>query len=599
VLALEYGDKVLSLEKETDLKYIQVLFTRANRINDIEKLGKYSKLLNNPLAGYYEIIHSEKQEFIKISEALQDGKSINIKKGLSHFLKKYDKNKDIIYFMFASLYYDYKKNMALDYAKKALESKETFFSYRKLFDFYMGKGLLYLAYSSMPNKVEDNNFQIKINVAKENYMSLKENIRLPISNTFDNEVLSSTALYLLYNSLPYHTGGYAIRSHGLIKGINDKKNNITIEGMTRLAYPNDIVKTIDFNTVPQTEIVDELTYHRLRGDIHKSNMSYITYIDKYALEIVERVQNSKPFVLHAASNFLNGLAAIFAAKQLGIKAIYEIRGLWEITSISNHPELLDSDIYNLHKKLETQAALYADKVITITEALKEEMIRRGVASEKIVVIPNGVDSAKFKPLERNIALQKTLNVKDKIVIGYLGSFVSYEGLNYLVDAVNILIHKGIKNISILMVGDGAVYQEIQDQVQKLNLSSYFIFTGRVSHQKINEYYSLVDIAPFPRKGVPVCEMVSPLKPFEAMAMEKAVIVSDVAALSEIIDDGKTGLVFKKDNIYDLADKLEILISNKQLCKSLGAEARKWIKEHREWHVLSQKLLDVYTELKRK
>jgi len=597
-LALEYGDKVLITEKDTqDTRFIQVLFTRAKRINDIEKLSKYTNLLNSSLAPYYTILSKEKNSLKKIKIKLTTNYNLDIHQELSYYLTKYDKNKSIIYFIFATLYYNYNRTISLEFLDKALKNKKDFFSYQTLFDFYIEKGLLYRAYSSMPSTIDDTTFQTKIHVAKENHALLKKDIPIPKIDTSVKHTSSTLVWYLLYNSLPYHSGGYAIRSHELLCGINSSKNNITIEGVTRLAYPNDIVKKINIAHVQKTEVIEGQSYHRLRSDVHKSNLPYLDYIEEYVNAIISSMPKHKPFVLHAASNFLNGIAAVFAARRLGIKSIYEIRGLWEITSISNHPELIDSDIYKLHKELETQAAFYADRVTTITHALKEEMIKRGVSSEKIVVIPNGVNTSKFKPLPKNNTLQKTLNIQDKVVIGYLGSFVSYEGLDYLVEAIDILIKKDIKNIIVLMVGDGAIYEDIQEKVKKLDISSFFIFTGRVPHKKIKEYYSLVDIAPFPRKGVPVCEMVSPLKPFEAMSMGKAILVSNVSALSEIVQDKKTGLIFQKDNTSDFANSLEELITDEHLRKDLGSKARVWVKEHREWSILSKKLENIYTELK--
>ncbi len=128
------------------------------------------------------------------------------------------------------------------------------------------------------------------------------------------------------------------------------------------------------------------------------------------------------------------------------------------------------------------------------------------------------------------------------------------------------------------------------------MKKYFIFTGRIPHEDVEEYYSLVDITPFPRKGQPVCEMVSPLKPFEAMAMEKAVISSNVAALAEIVTDGYNGLLFEKDNAEDLALKLERLINDKKLRLKLGKQARKWVLEYRDWKVISKTLSDVYNKI---
>jgi glycosyltransferase involved in cell wall biosynthesis len=222
-----------------------------------------------------------------------------------------------------------------------------------------------------------------------------------------------------------------------------------------------------------------------------------------------------------------------------------------------------------------------------------------VDEKKILILPNGVDVSRFRPLKKDTNLAKELGITDKTVIGFIGSFVQYEGLEYIVDAVEILVNQGYKDIVALMVGDGAVADEVRQRVVDKNLDDYFIFTGRIPHEEVEGYYSLVDIAPLPRKGLPVCEMVSPLKPFEAMAMGKVVLASNVAALAEIVQDGYNGLLFEKDNVKDLASKLEMLINNPTLRKQIGKQAREWVERERDWKHLSKKVVEVYKILLQK
>jgi glycosyltransferase involved in cell wall biosynthesis len=293
---------------------------------------------------------------------------------------------------------------------------------------------------------------------------------------------------------------------------------------------------------------------------------------------------------------MNGLAVVYAARKLGIKSVYEVRGLWEVTRMSRQPEWEGSEHYNMIRNLEAQAAKGADAVLSITNALKEEMISRGVPAEKITVVSNGVHVDRFQPLQKDTNLANELGIANKTVIGFIGSFVQYEGLEYIVDAVEILVNQGYKDIVALMVGDGAVADEVRQRVTDKNLDDYFIFTGRIPHEEVEGYYSLVDIAPLPRKGLPVCEMVSPLKPFEAMAMGKVVLASNVAALSEIVQDGYNGVLFEKDNIKDLASKLEMLINDSTLRKRIGKQAREWVERERDWKHLSKKVIEVYKGL---
>ena len=166
----------------------------------------------------------------------------------------------------------------------------------------------------------------------------------------------------------------------------------------------------------------------------------------------------------------------------------------------------------------------------------------------------------------------------------------------MIEASENLIHRGVENFSVLIVGDGAALPALKHLASESSASDHVIFTGKVPHEDVERYYSLIDIAPFPRLSLPVTEMVSPLKPFEAMAMEKLVIASNVAALEEIVSDGETGLLFEKDNPESLTEVLLRSIQDSQLRQDLGKKARQWVIENRDWKILSQKVTQLYDSL---
>lgn len=427
------------------------------------------------------------------------------------------------------------------------------------------------------------------------YMSLFNN-GMPIpAQKHQHTGVNNKVLYTLYNSLPVHSAGYATRAHGLMTELRNK--GYEFSAMTRLGYPQDLRKFRD-RPIEQVEYVDNIAYYRLPTATEGNGFIPLDeYLAKYADEIVKHCQAHQVGVLHSASNFVNGIATNYAAKTLGIKSIYEVRGLWEITRMSRQPEWQGTEHYEMTKRLETESALYADHVITITQALKDEMVRRGVNEDKITVVPNGVDTSRFEISARNLELEDKFTLKDQMVIGYVGSMVDYEGLDLLIDAAIILLKaRNLNGFKLLLIGDGAVKGELEQRVRESGLSDSIIFTGRVPHDAVEDYYSLIDICPFPRKGLPVCEMVSPLKPFEAMAMGKAVVASDVAALAEIVQDGVTGLLHQKDNAEDLADKLQELIERPELRDKYGTAAREWVVAERDWKVLAQRVEAVYKKL---
>lgn len=408
------------------------------------------------------------------------------------------------------------------------------------------------------------------------------------------EPVRDRVFYLLHNSLPHNSAGYATRTHGLLKALNS--DNWNVDGITRLGYPYDMPGKAEIEDVPQQDSIDGVDYMRLLmgREIEKKNPLY-DYVQRYSSALIDVAKRERPAILHAASNHWNGLTAVSAARQLGIPSIYEVRGLWEVTRGSRNPEWAQSNMFRYIARMEADAARGATRVFTITNALREEMISRGVDERKITVLPNGVDTSRFTPIERDDALAAELGVTNKIVIGYIGSILDYEGLELLIDAAaRMAVERS--DFHLLFVGDGAELEFFQNRVENEGLGDVITFTGRVPHEDVERYYSLVDIAPFPRLPLPVCEMVSPLKPFEAMAMGKAVVASNVAALEEIVTPGLNGQLHIKGDSYSLQAELERLLNDRELMKRLGEQARDWVVANRDWGTIAKTVSETYGEL---
>lgn len=403
------------------------------------------------------------------------------------------------------------------------------------------------------------------------------------------------ALYLLHNSLPYASAGYATRTHGLLRSLSDRGWDMW--GVTRPGFPFDLSNSTVKGPVPGQDLVDGVPYLRLSTDVEKPSKNPLApYVADYVERIRVVAERVQPFVIHAASNHWNGLAAVEAGRALGVPSIYEVRGLWEVTRASRDPEWAAGQEFRYMARMEADAARAATHVFAITRALMDELIDRGVPADKITLLPNGVDSTRFVPRERDEALAAELGVAGKTVIGYIGSILDYEGLDQLVEATARLAARR-DDFHVLVVGDGAAMLEVRRRADALGLDRVLTFTGRVPHEDVERYYSLVDIAPLPRLPLPVCEMVSPLKPFEAMAMGKVVVASDVAALAEIVDDGRTGLLHKKGDVESLAAALERLLDEPAMLTRLGEQAREWVVRERDWSQIGGRISDVYDMLR--
>ncbi|MGE6474986.1 glycosyltransferase family 4 protein [Psychrobacter sp. NPDC078631] len=393
--------------------------------------------------------------------------------------------------------------------------------------------------------------------------------------------------YVLHNSFPYSSGGYATRAFGVCEGL--KSHGFEVVIINRPGFPIDIKDDLDAEDVPETEIIDGYRYVRSLSTSRRGMTPY-DYMLEAANVIETRFREYRPQYVIAASNHITAIPSLIAAKRLGIPFYYEVRGLWEITRVSREPEFEKKPAYTVQVLLETLAAKHATHVFTLTNPMINELVRRGVEKEAISLVPNSCSPDNFIPKERDMELVKKLNIPDDVpVIGYIGTFVQYEGLDDLAEACAILKFKGVP-FRLLLVGNenasgqdvGPITAKISEIATTYGFNDWLIMPGRIPFEEVESYYSLIDIAPFPRKSQPVCELVSPMKPLEALAMKKAVLVSSVQALKEMVIENKTGLVFEKGNVSDLADKLQLLMNDKSLRKTLGENGRAWVEVERNW-----------------
>lgn len=484
-------------------------------------------------------------------------------------------------------------NLAIDYGLKALALKQTEQFARNLILLMQRQGEIRRPFALSQQYLHDEFTSLKQKLA-DNQQLLESGFVAKVDASLSYQAKPKSVLYCVHFSLPYRGTGYATRSQALLTAVN--QTDWQAQAVTRLGYPYDIEACADAEvpTNSQVQVVAYAHFTNARSPYLKTPLN--EYLQAYTEQLLRLCRTQRPAILHAASNFVNGLAANAVARQLQIPSIYEVRGLWELTRLAKQPEWQGSEDYQLKVKLETQAASEASHVLTITDELKQILIARGVAEEKITVLPNGVDCQSFTPRARCERLRQQLGLTHEWVIGYIGTISVYEGLSDLLRAVANLkaIYPG--RIKCVIVGDGAEYTDLQIMTNDLGLADEVVLTGRVPFSEIHDYYTIMDMLVYPRRGHEVCEVVSPLKPFEAMAMAKPILVSSVKALSSFVIDGDTGLVFEKDNLDDLTTKIAGLIEDPVLRLRLSEQARQWVCQHRDWHALVEQLAAQYSRL---
>jgi len=394
-------------------------------------------------------------------------------------------------------------------------------------------------------------------------------------------------LYCLHQSVPHATNGYSTRSHGVAVGL--QQAGFKIRATTRPGFPWDAaVKGV--NKGYHEVEVEGVTYAACAGwNLAKTPLDY--YLAEAADHYLREAQTSGAEIIVAASNHITALPALMAARRLGLPFVYEVRGLWEVTQASTQPEWANSERYNLMRELEQQAAREADLVITLTEELADELASWGVARDRITVVPNAVNAERFQPIAPDAEVAKELKLKPGVpVIGYAGSAVAYEGLELLLEALAKLKAQG-QEFAFVLVGDGKVIDTVKAKAKQLGIEKACRFTGRVPFEQVSRYLSCMDIMPVPRLSSAVTEMVSPLKPLEAMAMGKAVVLSDVSPHKTMAGKNERAQLFKKDSADDLCRVIKLLIDSPAERERLGKAAKAWIDQERTWNHVTQRYAD--------
>ena len=298
--------------------------------------------------------------------------------------------------------------------------------------------------------------------------------------------------------------------------------------------------------------------------------------------LCQLIPTLKPDVLHAHSPALNGVAAHLAAKRFGLSLVYEVRAFWEDAAVDQGTSSEGGLRYKLTRSLENFVFKRANRVTTICEGLKRDIEARGLCKAPITVIPNAVEYERFsKEMPRDEALAAQYGFVAGNTLGFIGSFYDYEGLDLLIAAMPDLLKQN-PDIKLLLVGGGMQDQALRQQTQQLGLQNAVIFTGKVPFAEVERYYSVIDILVYPRKSLRLTELVTPLKPLEAMAQRKVFIASDVGGHHELVKDGVTGVLFKADNLGALIEAISGLIGRPDFQKTLSENGLAFVRNERNW-----------------
>jgi glycosyltransferase involved in cell wall biosynthesis/tetratricopeptide (TPR) repeat protein len=420
-------------------------------------------------------------------------------------------------------------------------------------------------------------------------------IPLPAVAAAATESRADRVAYVASGSLPIQVAGYTVRTQQLLTALAE--TGVDCVCFTRPGYPWDRPRVVlQGHVIAKTHNVGHVTY--VHTPLPEKNQEPGRLVEQMSNALEHHFRDYGCGIVQAASNSRNALPALIAARRVGAKFVYEVRGLWELTAASRFAGWERTERYELDRRLEVLVASNADHVLAITNGVAQELIGSGVPPKRISLLPNAVDPDEFQPAPKDRALMSCLGLQnDDFVAVYAGSVTAYEGLDDLIIALSALRQNGVRPM-LVIAGDGKARPELEAVAAKHGMSNNVLFAGRVQPDEVRGYLSLADVVALPRKPFKVCEVVTPLKPFEAMSMGKAVVVSDLPALREIVADGVTGLICKPADPLDLALVLTRLAKDPALRKRLGQAAREWTTVHRSWSANAKVLGQLYKSLRK-
>lgn len=385
--------------------------------------------------------------------------------------------------------------------------------------------------------------------------------------------MSLRVLHVLDHSIPLHSG-YTFRTRAILREqrrMGWKTFHLTGPKHTASKAPEEEIDGLHFYRTPAPQ-----------GSPRLPGLDQWLLMRQIEGRLEQVAREVRPHILHAHSPVLDAIPALRVGRRLGIPAVYEVRAFWEDAAVDHGSTTEGSLRYRLSKRIETHALRQAAHVFTICEGLRRDIVSRGIAQDRVTVIPNAVDIEAFSPgVAPDEGLKTQLGLADATVVGFIGSFYAYEGLDLLLAALPGLLQRR-PEVRVLLVGGGPQDAALRAQARSLGVEDRVVFTGRVPHAEVQRYYNLIDVLAYPRHSMRLTELVTPLKPLEAMAQGRLLVASDVGGHRELIHHGETGWLFEADRADALTDAVDQLLAHREQWPALRAAGRTFVERQRNW-----------------
>jgi glycosyltransferase involved in cell wall biosynthesis len=407
------------------------------------------------------------------------------------------------------------------------------------------------------------------------------------------EPVDGVVMHLLKESIPYHVNGFTTRSRYTVQCQREAGFDPFV--VTSIGFP----RKDGFTKFERVETIEGTPYYRIDpGPDYKPALANDIALSDTAWMAARIGRQRRPSVIHTSTGyrgFETALIGLALRAHLRRPLVYDVRSFHETTWTHDIEWAERGEHYQARHDAEIRSMQLADLVVTIAEGMRGEIIERGIPETKVFVVPNGVDAKRFTPAEPSRKLQQKYGLDGRTVIGYISNIDHpREGQEILIEATARLRARG-RDVVCLLVGDGQRRKELEELAASAAPGGV-VFTGKVPHEQVRDYYALIDIFVVPRVDERAARLVTPLKPFEAMAMRRPLIVSDLPALAELAKPGERGLVFTPGDSDSLALAVETMLDNPDLARRLAEEGRRWVLAERTWAANGKRYQDIYREV---
>jgi len=380
-------------------------------------------------------------------------------------------------------------------------------------------------------------------------------------------------------NLPVHvTGGMEIHIQGLIEGLVKRGCKVTL---ITAPHPQEVEK----------EEKESVTIYYLKNRPNYTREKFY----KESAELFKRLNHEERFdIIHSQSTLACGYAR-YCKRTVPLVLTSHGTALNEIKTILCGNRSVRSFLaipiwLKIHSLDESILFKKAYKIIAVSNELKEDLKKQHkIPDGKLITIPNGIDTDKFRPLDAE-DLRKRYNLTDERVILSVGTINKQKGAHLLLEILPEVLKEN-KNIKLFIVGTGHCLNDLKKAAVKLNISENVVFTGNIPNCELPKYYNIAHIfvMPTPRlEGLP-------LTLAEAMACEKPVIVSQIGGIPTVVENNKDGVLVEPGDLRELKEKILKVLSSKELAKRLGKNARKKVIERFSLDRMIDETIKVYEE----